>query len=80
MTILFECDGCGALLRDSPGNEPGSGLCGRGDGRDVFWCNDCTQAALAAVAGRRAEAVTDEDRIREAMTEATNNPGKLITR
>jgi hypothetical protein len=86
MASITECDGCHIRIGDG-GDERPLGMEGRTTGNyglppGVFhWCRGCAAIACKAVyASRPADAQSEEDLICEAMTEAQEHPGRIITR
>ena len=86
MTFITTCDGCGIRIGDGQDQRPPgmeghtAGTYGLPEGT-FHWCRGCAGIASKAVyAARPADVSAEETLIREAMTEARENPGKIITR
>jgi len=85
MANITECDSCHVRIGDGPDQRP-LGMEGRTTGNyglppgDFHWCRGCAAVACKAVyTVRPADAQAEEDRIRAAMAEAQDHPGRVVT-
>ena len=78
MVNIIECDGCGARMGEEM---PYLGISGHSKDEDFQWCGECAEAAREVIAQRTGAQIPEvESRIREAMTEAQEHPGRIVTR